>query len=83
MSEPTVVGCSWLSERELAGRGRMVFIDGGTLDFGIIRDSTLNARNDFQIFGETFKNVAPFVATITGTITTAEYRQLMGFGDGE
>jgi len=32
--------------------------DGGTLDLGIIRDSVLNATNDFMIFGETFEGVA-------------------------
>jgi len=25
---------------------------------GLVRDSTLNSTNDFQIFGETFENVA-------------------------
>jgi len=28
------------------------------LNLGIVRDSTLNSTNDFQIFGETFENVA-------------------------
>lgn len=38
--------------------GSYLFLDGGTLDLGIVRDSVLNATNDFQIFGETFENVA-------------------------
>lgn len=38
--------------------GSFLFLDGGTLDLGIVRDSSLNATNDFQIFGETFENVA-------------------------
>lgn len=38
--------------------GSFLFLDGGTLDLGIVRDSTLNSTNDFQIFGETFENVA-------------------------
>ncbi len=39
--------------------GAFVFLDGGTLDFGMeIRDSTLNATNDVEAFMETFENVA-------------------------
>lgn len=38
--------------------GSWLFLDGGTLDLGIVRDSTLNGTNDFQMFGETFENVA-------------------------
>jgi hypothetical protein len=30
----------------------------GSLELGIVRDSTLNSTNDFQIFGERFRNVA-------------------------
>ncbi len=37
--------------------GAFLHLDGGTLDLGIVRDSTLNATNDFQIFGEIFENV--------------------------
>jgi hypothetical protein len=38
--------------------GEFIHVDGGTLDLGLVRDSTLNSTNDFQIFGETFENVA-------------------------
>lgn len=38
--------------------GAHVFLDGGNLDLGLVRDSTLNARNDYQMFSETFENVA-------------------------
>jgi hypothetical protein len=38
--------------------GSYLFLDGGTLDLGIVRDSTLNETNDFQIFGETFEAAA-------------------------
>lgn len=51
--------------------GSFLFLDGGTLDLGIVRDSTLNATNDFQIFGETFENVAfvgPMAYVVTSTI---------------
>lgn len=38
--------------------GTFMFLDGGTLDLGVVRDSTLNTRNSFQIFAETFEQVA-------------------------
>lgn len=34
--------------------GTVVKLNGGTLDLGVTRDSTLNVANDFQIFVETF-----------------------------
>lgn len=37
--------------------GGFVFLDGGTLDLGIVRDSTLNSKNDYQIFVETFEGL--------------------------
>lgn len=40
--------------------GTWAFLDGGTLDLGIVRDSTLNATNDLQMFAETFEGVAKF-----------------------
>jgi hypothetical protein len=38
--------------------GSFLYLDGGTLELGLVRDSVLNATNDFQLFGETFENVA-------------------------
>jgi hypothetical protein len=38
--------------------GTFLFLDGGTLDLGIIRDSTLVGTNDYKMFVETFENVA-------------------------
>ncbi|MGY2005308.1 major capsid protein [Blastococcus sp. SYSU DS1024] len=35
--------------------GAFAFLDGGTLDLGLVRDSTLNAANDFSTFTETFE----------------------------
>lgn len=35
-----------------------LYLDGGMLELGIVRDSVLNRTNDFQLFGETFENVA-------------------------
>jgi len=38
--------------------GTFLHLDGGVLDLGLIRDSTLNSTNDYQMFLETFENVA-------------------------
>lgn len=38
--------------------GSFLFLDGGTLDLGIVRDSTLNSTNDFNIWAETFEAAA-------------------------
>ena len=38
--------------------GSFLYLDAGMLELGIVRDSVLNKTNDFQIFGETFENVA-------------------------
>lgn len=37
--------------------GTWLFLDGGSLDLGIVRDSILNAQNKFQIFSETMETV--------------------------
>src|SRR5690606_2912540 len=38
----------------LMAPGTAVRLDGGTLDLGVVRDSTLNATNDYQTFVEEF-----------------------------
>jgi hypothetical protein len=38
--------------------GSFLYLDGGVLELGIVRDSVLNSTNDFEIFGESFENVA-------------------------
>jgi len=38
--------------------GAFLHLDGGSLELGIVRDSTLNETNEFQVFGESFENVA-------------------------
>jgi hypothetical protein len=38
--------------------GAFIHVDGGSLDFGLVRDSILNSTNDFSIMAETFENVA-------------------------
>jgi hypothetical protein len=44
----------------LFAEGTFAFMDGGTLDLGLVRDSTLNAANDYQMFVESWENVVKF-----------------------
>jgi hypothetical protein len=54
----------------LFAEGTFLFLDGGTLDLGIIRDSSLVGTNDYKMFIETFENVAK-VGVESLAITTA------------
>ena len=47
-----------IAQVALFPEGTFLHIDGGVLELGIVRDSTLNSTNDYQVFGETFENVA-------------------------
>lgn len=50
--------------------GTVAFLDGGQLDLGIVRDSTLNNTNDYEMFVETFEAAAwlgPRALTLTLT----------------
>jgi hypothetical protein len=38
--------------------GDWLYLDGGTLDLGVVRDSTLNKENRFQTFSENFETTA-------------------------
>lgn len=38
--------------------GDWLFLDGGTLDLGVVRDSTLNSTNQYRQFMETFEGLA-------------------------
>lgn len=42
----------------LFSEGTFLFLDGGTLDLGLVRDSTLNATNDYKVFVESWEGVA-------------------------
>lgn len=50
-------------------KGSWLFLDGGVLDLGIVRDSVLNSTNDFQIFLETFE-AAAFVGVESLKVTS-------------
>ena len=43
---------------QLYPEGSFQFLDGGRLDLGVVRDSTLDATNDYETFVETFEGVA-------------------------
>lgn len=38
--------------------GTFLFLDGGTLDLGVVRDETMLSANEYATFVETFENVA-------------------------
>ena len=42
----------------LFSEGTWLFLDGGSLDLGVVRDSTLVNTNDYRMFVETFEGVA-------------------------
>lgn len=42
----------------LYAEGDWLFLDGGTLDLGLVRDSTLNKTNRYQTFTESWEGVA-------------------------
>jgi hypothetical protein len=65
---PYPTTCIWY----LFAEGTFAFMDGGTLDLGLVRDSTLNAANDYQMFVETFENIVKFghqSLRVTSTLT--------------
>ena len=41
----------------LFAEGSFLFLDGGTLDLGVVRDSGLNALNNYRMFAESFEAV--------------------------
>jgi hypothetical protein len=38
--------------------GTFQFLDGGRLDLGVVRDSVLDATNDYETFVEPFEGIA-------------------------
>jgi len=42
----------------LFASGQMQFLDAGRLDLGVVRDSTLDATNSYELFVETFEGIA-------------------------
>lgn len=65
--------------------GTFLHLDGGVLELGIVRDSTLNSTNDYQVFGETFENVArigPVQAARWATVTICPQGTFPAAGTG-
>ena len=60
---PTVV------EYAMFHPGGVLFVDSGVLELGIVRDSVLNAENNYQVWGESFE-VAVVVAVQSLWITS-------------
>lgn len=59
--------------------GTFLHLDGGELELGIVRDSTLNETNDYETFGETFEavgRIGPAQAAHRLTITVCPTGQL-------
>lgn len=55
---------------QMSPPGTFLFLENGRLDLGIVRDSALNATNDYQTFAETFEGLAhPGFQSIWGTST--------------
>ena len=59
-------------EWQLFAEGTFLFLDGGTLDLGIVRDGDLVGTNDYKMFVETFEGVAKLgIESIKVTTTFA------------
>lgn len=57
--------------------GSFLYLDGGQLELGLVRDSVLNSTNDFQIFGETWEAVAYVgIESLWVTTTTCDSGQV-------
>jgi hypothetical protein len=62
--------------------GDMLHLDGGTLDLGVVRDSTLNQTNQYKTFSETWEGVAHRgVEAIRGVVTTRPLGMSAGTAD--
>lgn len=53
----------------LFAEGSFLFLDGGTLDLGVVRDSDLVGTNDYKTFVETFEGLA-FIGADSWSITS-------------
>jgi hypothetical protein len=55
----------------LYAEGAFLFLDGGTLDLGIVRDADLVSTNDYKTFTESFEGVARIGAESIRVTTTS------------
>lgn len=56
----------------LYAEGAFLFLDGGTLDLGIVRDADLVSTNDYKTFTESFEGVARIGAESLRVTTTTK-----------
>lgn len=56
----------------LYAEGAFLFLDGGTLDLGIVRDASLVSTNDYKTFTESFEGVARIGAESVRVTTTTK-----------
>lgn len=72
-TNPVVAGGqqSWPNRVEwfVFPEGAFLYLDGGSLDLGLVRDSTLNSQNDYQIFYEEFNGLC-FIGNESFKITS-------------
>lgn len=61
-SDGDIVDFPDIAEVLLWPEGGILFIDQGELNFGLVRDSTLNETNDVKFMSETFENAAVIAA---------------------
>jgi hypothetical protein len=62
--------------------GTFQYLDGGRIDVGVVRDSTLNSKNDYQIWREDFEGVAKRGnESLKVTVTTKETGMSAGTKD--
>lgn len=54
LDDTATAGFPGTADMLLWAPGTVVELDGGTLDLGVVRDSTLNSTNDYQTFVEPF-----------------------------
>jgi len=53
-----VIGYPSIARFYVWPEGSMIFLDGGELNIGVMRDVTLARTNDWNYFSETFENIA-------------------------
>jgi hypothetical protein len=62
--------------------GTYQFLDGGRIDLGVVRDSTLNSTNDYEIWREDFEGIAKRGnESLKVTVTTRETGMTAGTKD--
>jgi hypothetical protein len=63
---------TWPTEFQwfLFPEGSFLYLDGGTLDLGLVRDSTLNSQNDYTLFYEEFNGLC-FIGLESYSVTSA------------